>query len=521
MKRNQISKVLLITSLFIHSCSKPPQEVDLLLSNGTIVNGLGEASFNGDIGILGDQIVFVGDADTATLKVKRIINVEGQIIAPGFIDPHTHSYGDLKNVDRNSNKNYLMQGVTTVITGNDGGSPSDIAAAYDTLTHNGIGTNVAFLIGHGTVRKQVLGNQNTAPDSLQLEAMKTLVQDAMTAGAFGLSSGLYYAPGSYATTEEVIELAKVAGSFGGVYDTHIRDESTYNIGLLAAVEEAIEIAEKADIALNLSHIKALGVDVWGQSKQVIELVAAAQKRGIKITADQYPWRASGTHLENAVINRWVMAGGDDDYLQRLNDPALLPRIKNEMKENIRKRGGPSSLLITADSKDTTMIGFTLEQLAVKHQTDPVEMALIICKNGGARVASFNMNEDDISNFMTQSWVMTSSDGTKGHPRKYASFPTKFYKYVKQEQVISLETFVRSSTDLVATTFGIPRRGRLAEGYFADLLVFDKDKYLPQADFSNPAVLTKGVDFLFVNGNLVIEDGNFNGALMGQVLRKDH
>lgn len=514
------SKVLaLLFMVLLYSCGSDTLEVDYLIKEGTIIDGTGEASFVGDIGLLGQKIVFIGNSDTANIETKNTINVKGKVVSPGFIDPHTHSYGDLKNEEHSSNINYLTQGVTTVITGNDGSSPANIDEAFTLLDQLGIGTNVAFLIGHGTVRRSVLGDENVQPSEKQLAKMKGLVDEAMIAGAYGLSSGLYYAPGSYAETGEVIELAKSAAAHGGIYGTHIRDESTYNIGLLSAVEEAIQIAREASIPLNLSHIKALGVDVWGQSEEVIRLVEDAQKDGVKITADQYPWRASGTHLENALINRWVMAGGEVEFSRRLDNSSLLPRIRAEIKENMRKRGGPSSILITADCRDTTMIGFTIEQLAARYEKDPVEVALMICRNGGARIASFNMHEDDIKSFMQQPWVMTSSDGTKGHPRKYASFPTKFHKYVMEEKAITLESFVRSSSDLVATSFGIQHRGRLAEGYFADVLVFDLAQYRPKADFSNPEVLSSGVNFLFVNGDLVIENEIYNGTLAGQLLKK--
>ncbi|MEQ9403448.1 MAG: amidohydrolase family protein [Cyclobacteriaceae bacterium] len=511
---------ILLSAITFFGCQKTSIEADYLITDGTIIDGTGNPSYTGDIALKDDRIIFVGEADTANIKADVKIDASGLIISPGFIDPHTHSHGDLRGSENNSNLNYLTQGVTTVITGNDGDGPFDIAGAFSELSANGIGTNVAFMVGHGTVRKEVLGGADVTPDTSELERMKELVAKAMESGALGLSTGLYYAPGSYSRTEEVIELATTVAEYNGIYDSHIRDESTYNVGLIEAVKEALEIGRQANISVNISHIKALGVDVWGKSSEVIELIEEAQNDGIEVTADQYPWSASGTHLENAVVSRWVMAGGDKEYYQRLDDQKLLPRIKSEIKENIRKRGGASSLLITADSRDTTMIGYNLEEISVRLGKDPVETALIICRNGGARVASFNMNEEDITNFMQQPWVMTSSDGTKGHPRKYASFPTKYHKYVKEKGVLSIESFIRSSSSLVASTFGIGERGLLKTGHFADIILLDSSEFKPMADFSNPELLSEGVEYLFVNGVLTIDQREFQGNLSGQVLRRD-
>jgi len=417
-------------SLFILlSGCENAQKVDLLIINGTLVDGTGNPSFIGDIAISGSIIKFVGNSDTIKLSPTKTIDASGMIVTPGLIDPHTHSWGDLRSRENNSNINYLTQGVTTVFNGNDGGGPFDIEAAIKNLNPEGIGTNTAFFIGHGTVREAVLGKENIQPSTDQLDEMKKLVTQGMKNGALGFSTGLYYAPGNYSTTEEVIELTKTIAPYNGVYDSHIRDESSYSIGLLEAVKETIRIGKDSDVPVHIAHIKALGVDVWDKSEEVINLIEVAQENGVKVTADQYPWIASGTSLQNALINRWVMAGGETDYLSRLNDPSLLPKIKAEMKENLRKRGGPKSILITADCKQEDLIGLHLGEIALKLEIDPIEAALKIAREGGARIASFNMTKNDLENFIVKSWVMTSSDGTKGHPRKYASFPKKYRDYV--------------------------------------------------------------------------------------------
>lgn len=511
--------LVLITTLSILGCSPEVMEGDFLIKGGTIIDGTGEQAYVADLLIAGDSIVFIGQSSEHRVKAQRTIEASGQIVSPGFIDPHTHSLGDLKGGANNSNLNYLTQGVTTVFNGNDGEGPFKVKELTDLLMQNGIGTNTAFLVGHNTVRQEVVGSEDVNPNPDQLTAMKALVRQGMEEGAFGFSTGLYYAPGSYANTDEVIELAKEVAPYNGLYDSHIRDESTYNIGLIEAVKETIEIGEKAGVPVHFAHIKALGVDVWGKSTEVINLIEAAQNRGVRVTADQYPWRASGTHLENAVISRWVMAGGDEAYYKRLSNASLLPRIRREIKENIRKRGGAEALLITADVKDESLIGKNLDEIAKEMNLSPVEATLKIARSGGARVASFNMSPDDLERFMTRPWVMTSSDGTKGHPRKYASFPKKYQTYVIEKGLLSIESFVHKSSGQVAKTFGLDKRGELKEGSFADIIIFNPKEYSPVADFSNPAEYSKGVTHVWVNGRLTINESDYNRTLNGKVLTK--
>lgn len=511
--------VLLVILGLLSACGSATLEADFLITGGTVVDGSGSVPYKGDIALRGDSILFVGDASEMNIQATRVLNATGKIVAPGFIDAHTHSLGDLKSPDRNANLNYLTQGVTTVVNGNDGDGPYEIRALSEQLEKQGIGTNTAFLVGHNVIRRAVLGDKNVKPDPEQLNEMKALVRQGMSEGAYGFSTGLHYVPGSYSETEEVIALTREVAPFGGIYDSHIRDESSYTIGLINSVKETIEIGEKSGVPIHFAHIKALGVDVWKKSDEVIALIEAAQARGLTITADQYPWRASGTHLENALIDRWVMAGGDDQYYARLNDQKLLPRIRSEIRENMRKRGGAESLLITADVSDTSLIGLNLAQIANKLKLNPVEAALKIAREGGARVASFNMNPYDLENFVTRPWVMTSSDGTTGHPRKYASYPKKYQDYVVSKPLLSLESFVFKSSGQVARTFGIDKRGELKRGYFADVIIFDPQEFKPLADFSYPARYSKGIEFLWVNGELTINEGAYTQVLKGRVLKK--
>jgi N-acyl-D-aspartate/D-glutamate deacylase len=443
------------------------------------------------------------------------------IVAPGFIDGHTHTLGDLSNEQTKSNQAYLMQGVTTVVTGNDGGSVLNVGDTLRKWETQGIGTNGVLLAGFGTIRGKVLGPTDAQPTAAQLEEMKQYVARGMDEGAFGMSTGLYYAPQSYSKTEEVIELAKVAAAKGGIYDTHMRDEGSYTIGLLGAIKETIRIGREAHIPVHISHIKALGPDVWGQSKQAIDLMKKARREGIEATACQYPYEASGSSLTASLVPRWAEIGGQSQLLQRINDTGTRKNLINEMQENLKRRGGAESLLII-DSRDRQYIGKRLNQIAQEMNKTPVEAALEIIKNaGGAAVASFNMNEKDIRRFMKDKFVMTCSDGSTGHPRKYGTFPKKLHDYVLTSKVISMEFMVRNSSALTAETFRIPERGLIREGFFADVIVFDPRTVTDRATYAQPELLSEGMRFVIVNGQLAVAESKFTGTLAGRALRKQH
>ncbi len=488
------------------------QDLDLILRNGTVIDGSGSPSTHTDVGIAGDRIVFVGLS--AGRKAKRVIDASGLVITPGFIDPHTHTADDLTDPKRGRNEAYLMQGVSTVATGNDGDSPEHTGDTLARWARQGIGTNAALFIGEGTVRSEVMGMSDAKPTPEQMQKMKALVDTAMNEGAIGLSTGLYYAPGSYATTEEIIELARVAAQHGGIYDTHMRDESTYNIGLMNSVRETLRIGKEANIPVMISHIKALGADVWGQSTEVIALIDQARQAGINATASQYPYDASGTSVTASLVPRWAEADGK--LLKNIDDPALHQRLIQEMTENLRRRGGPETLLMTA-AKDKSIVGKNLAQIAKERNVSPIEAALQIIRAGGSSVASFNMKESDIEAFMKQPWVMTCSDGSEGHPRKYGTFPHKINEYVYQKHVLSLEAAVRSSTSLPAETLRLKNRGLLKQGYFADVLVFDSKTFIDRATYENPTVLATGVKYLLVNGKFAVDRGNLTTTLAGRAL----
>lgn len=491
------------------------ERLDLLILHGKLVDGSGKRPRRADVGIRGDRIVFVGDARKQNLAVTRTIDATGLVVAPGFIDPHTHTLGDLSNAERKSNLAYLMQGVTTVVTGNDGGSVLNIGETLRKWDEQGIGTNAILLAGFGTIRGKVLGPTAAQPNAAQLEEMKAMVAREMDEGAFGLSTGLYYAPQSYSKTEEVIELSKVAAAKGGIYDTHMRSEAA---GLLEAIAETIRIGREAKIPVHISHIKALGPEVWNFSGKAIQLIKRARAAGIEASACQYPYTASGTSLQASLVPRWAEVGGRRELLKRIDDPQIHPRLIAEMEENLKGRGGANSLLI-ADSPNHEYVGKRLNAIAKEMNKTPVEAALELIKLGSSGAISFNMNEGDVRRFMKEKFVTTCSDGSTGHPRKYGTFTKKLREYVYNQKLISLPFAVRNSSAATAETFRIPERGLIREGYFADVIVFDEKTVADRATYEQPELLSVGMKYVIVNGRVAVDNGTYTGALAGRALRK--
>ncbi|MGK0236328.1 MAG: N-acyl-D-amino-acid deacylase [Psychroserpens sp.] len=515
-KRNSILYFLSLILLF--SCGKENIEADILIQNGIVYNGTDIISSSASIAIKNDKIVFVGDDKLVNIIAKKIIDATGMIVSPGFIDPHTHADRELKLADHSHNKPFLFQGITTVVVGNDGDSYYPSSKFIDTYTKNRIGTNAVLLVGHGTVREQVLGKSDKKASPEDILKMQAIVQQEMDVGAFGISTGLFYAPGSYSNTDEVIALAKTVAKNNGIYDTHLRDESSYTVGLISAIEEAIEIGRQAKLPIHISHIKCLGVDVWNQSKAIVELIGNAQKEGINVTANQYPYEASATGLKSAVVPRWVESGGMDSLFIRYKNKNLRKRILAETKKNITRRGGPKKLLIVK-SEEPKFVGKNLLEIASLLRITPETAVYKALKTGYIRVASFNMNPKDIHRFMQQKWVVTGSDGNTGHPRKYGSFPRKYHKYVKEDQIIDLASFINGSTSKTAEILKVPNRGKLKEGYFADIIIFNPNTFKDKANYSNAFQLAEGLEYSIVNGKISIDKGTFTKQLNGRVLKK--
>lgn len=516
-----MKKLKLLIYLFLVSClisCKKEIKADILIQNGIVYNGIDSIPRRYSIAIKDDKIVFVGKENSTLITSKKTINAEGLVVSPGFIDPHTHADRELNDPETSHNLPFLFQGITTVVVGNDGDSFFPITKYKDKYKKQGIGTNVVLLTGHGTLRKQVMGHSNKKAVKQDLMKMQALIQQEMDAGSFGISTGLFYAPGSYSNTEEVIELAKTVSKNNGIYDTHLRDESSYTVGLISAVQEAIDIGRHAGLPIHISHIKCLGVDVWKQSDSIIKLIENARKSNIDITANQYPYDASATGLKAAVVPRWAESGGKDSLFIRYNNPKLKQQILEETKINIARRGGSDKLLIVK-APDSSFVNKTLLEVSQNLKITPKEAVFKTLETGYIRVASFNMNPYDIHNFMKQDWVVTGSDGNTGHPRKYGSFPRKYHKYVKQEKVIDLATFINGSTSKTANIFKIPNRGQIKEDYYADIIIFNPETFKDISDYENAFRLAEGLEYCIINGKLSVKNGKFTEQLNGKVLKK--
>ena len=518
MNHKNIFQILFISmSLIFISCSS---KYDMVITGGTIYDGLGGEPYVASLAIKDGRIVKIGNFEANS---SDVVNAEGLIVSPGFIDMHTHIDRGIVEVVGSSVKNYLTQGVSTVVTGNCGSGSWKVNKYFNHLDSIGIGPNVVHLIGHGSVRKAVMGQDDRMPTFEEMREMKSLIAQGMAEGALGLSSGLFYAPGSFSETEEVIELAEEVKKYNGIYASHIRDESNYTTGLLASIAEAIEIGEKAGIPVQISHIKALGAPVWNLSDEVCKLIESAQTRGLNVMADQYPYMASSTSLAAAVIPRWVQEGGDTK--QRIQDPSLIEKIKKETEENIIRRGGPESLVIVSYEPNPEFDGLSLAAISKKLKMPVVETAISLVINGSPSIISFNMNENDLAYFMKKDYVMTSSDGAVQqmgngipHPRSYGTFPHKIRKYVLEDELISMAHAIRAATSLPAKMLGLSDRGQVKEGFIADLVVFDPVHIDGIASFENPHQYSKGISYLFVNGQVVIKDDVYKGKLVGKPLK---
>ncbi|HHY34782.1 MAG TPA: D-aminoacylase [Firmicutes bacterium] len=513
---------------------------DLVFRNARILDGTGAPWYRGDVAVKDGRIAKVGVVET---KGREEVDCTGNYLCPGFIDAHSHSDQALVTTPTADSK--VMQGVTLEVIGQCGASaaprgmspdeededgddtltPSwtDMGSYLDLLETNGVSVNVAALVGHGSVRRQVMGSLMRAPTTDEMNLMKRLVAQAMDQGAWGISTGLIYVPGVYAGTEEIIELAKAVSSRRGVYFTHMRNEGP---NLLEAIEEALRIGREADIPVQISHFKAAGKANWGKVMEGIEMIERARRSGLDVTADQYPYIASSTGL-GAFIPSWVWEGGREAALDRMRDPAERRRIIDA----IAGRDIWSNLVVANVSSvlDADFVGKSVADIAGILAVSPEEACLGLLERnlGIVQIVNFAMSEDDVKTVMRQPWVMVGSDAralkketAKGqpHPRSYGTFARILGKYVREEKTLRLEEAVRKMTSLPAMRLGLQDRGLVREGMWADLVLFDADEIADVATYTDPHQYAKGILRVLVNGVAVVKDGKHTGKRPGKVLR---
>jgi N-acyl-D-amino-acid deacylase len=511
---------------------------DLVIRNGRVLDGFGHAPSRRDIGIRDGRIVTVGWLKGAL--TERVIDASGLYVAPGFIDVHTHVESNLPEGPRPFlAPNFVRQGVTTIITGNCGSSVLSIRDLFKHLEKYGTQVNVATFIGHNTIRRKVMKLDDRAPTPTELEEMRKLVKQAMDDGAIGLSTGLAYVPGRYAKKDEIIQLARVVAERGGLYVSHIRDEAADG---LEAVREAIEIGEKAQLPVQISHFKVSGRSQWGTAQQRLELVEQAKQRGLRVTIDVYPYSASSTGLD-ILLPSWALAGGVSEQRRRLRNLQTRSRIRREMILQLRRNGWSdySFARIAAYSPEASLNGSTIPQVialrsanaagnpdtnaksGAEHQADVI---LDLIGRGGAQMIYFDMDEDDVITIMRHPDTMFGSDSAVRsesmdavpHPRGMGTFPRVLARYVREKQILSLEEAVRRMTSLPAQTFGLSERGQIREGYWADLVVFDPQTIADKATYESPLRPPEGISYVIVNGTVVFEHGSFTNTAPGKVIR---
>jgi len=507
---------------------KPPlmAPYDVLITNARIVDGSGGPAYSGDVAIIGRQIARVSTKHIPRDSALRVIDANGHVVAPGFIDMHAHLEPLLNMPDA---KSAAMQGVTLALGGPDGGGPWPFGAYLDSADRAGLGINVAYLTGHNTIRREVMGTANRAPTAAELARMTQMVGLAMHEGAFGLSTGLRYIPGFYSKTDEVVALSKAAADSGGIYTSHLREEG---LGLLEGVGEALEIGRQAHIPVVLTHHKAIGQQMWGKSVVTLHMVDSARAAGTDVMIDQYPYTASSTGLD-VLVPPWALEGGHAELQKRLQNPVLKDSITRGVVEyllNDRGGGDVRRVQFANVAWDHSLDGKTLYDWAVKRgiQPTPQQTAPLVLEgvvNGGASMVFHVIDEGDVRRIMAHPMTMIGSDGRLSrpgegvpHPRNYGTFPRVLGEYVRVQHVLTLEQAVHKMTEMPAKRLGLTNRGCLRAGCFADITVFDPATIADKGTFTQPHQYPVGIDWVIVNGTPVVAEGKFNDARPGRVVR---
>jgi len=521
-------------------------KTNVIIRNGRIVDGMGSPSFRGDIGIEKEKIIAVGDLSKAEAEIE--ITAKGLIVCPGFVDIHTHT--DTSFLVNNKADSKIMQGITTEVVGNCGGSPAPItelgksfqsksnrykligwdwntvAEYHDRLETKGLPVNVALLIGHGTVRASVIGYEAREPSSQELESMKSLVEEGMKEGAFGLSSGLKYAPGVYAKTDELIELCKIVKKYNGIYATHMRNQGDK---LIESVDETIEIGEKSGVPIQIAHLKVKGRDNWGKAKNMLRIIDEAREKGIDVTFDQYPYRAGSTGSWT-ITPKWSREGGIESFLKRLRNPEERMKIEEEIPQQEDWTGSERIIIVKFDP-DPSLEGKDLDEIGEMRGKSPQSVMCDLMLEAGSSIPTVHFYgwEEDVKEIMAHNAMMLGSDGSslasygelskgKPHPRSYGAFTRFLGRYVLNEGVMSLEDGIRRMSSYPAQKMGILDRGILRIGMFADVVIFDPEKIIDAATYDNPHQYSKGIEYVFVNGTMAVMNGKLTGNLSGKVLK---
>lgn len=511
--------VLLVNSVIFSYA----QSADVLIINGKIIDGTGNNWYYGSIAVKEGKIIKIGR--NVNMPSKKTIDAKGLIVAPGFIDVHTHLEGD--EAKEPMAQSFIYDGVTTCITGNCGTSNVDIGKYLQWVDSLKLSINVATLIGHNDIRKTVMGWANRDATSEEMQRMDDIVDKGMKDGAVGLSTGLIYIPGTYTKTPEIVELAKIAAKYNGVYSTHMRDEGD---SVIQAIEEALTIGREAKIPVEISHFKLSGQHNWGRSKETVAMIENARKEGIEVTIDQYPYTASSTSISTLIPDE-ILADGQDSVKARLQQPAIRKYVINSMVERLKKRKLKhfSYAVVAYYAPDTTYNGKSIEQINLmkgrKHKVKEEAMTVIdIMMEGGASAVFHGMGDEDVKRIMQYPFNMFASDASirvlnfgMPHPRGYGTNARVLAKYVREEKIISLEEAIRRMTSLPAQKFQLIDRGLLKEGYAADIVIFDEKEVKDISTFEKPHAYSKGFHYVLVNGEITVDNEKHTGTRAGKAL----
>ena len=501
----------------------PAPVYDLLITNARIIDGSGNPWFRADVAIREGRIVRIGHIAPET--AGKLIDARGQILAPGFIDVHTHveSIYSLPSAE-----NFVRMGVTSLVTGNCGTSATEVGEFLGRMKDKPLAVNLATLVAHGSVRRKVMGLGDRAPTPDELKQMEAVVEQGMKDGAVGLSTGLIYVPGTYAKTDEIVAIARVAARYGGLYATHMRNEGDK---VADAIRESIQIGEQAGLPVEISHFKISNKNLWGQTPMTLGLVREARARGLMVTVDQYAYTASSTSLDSR-LPAWLRAGGLDEAKKRLADPATREKAIKDTKDALKRSGFKdySFAVVASYTPDKSFNGKSIAQITkeVRKKSDvtsQIEQMLEMYEAGGAGMIYHGMDEGDVKRIMQEPFTMIASDSgvrqldeSVPHPRGYGNNARVLGRYVRELKLITLEDAIRKMTSLPAQTFGFRYRGLIREGFAADLVIFDENTIMDQATFEKPHQFPAGISYVIVNGETVLANSQMTEARPGVALR---